>query len=106
MTSPAAPESNPLIQIRFQPEDLLVQAPAGTPLQAVADAAGADITFGCRSGSCGTCRVRILAGLEHCSSEAPEERDFLAGLQAPHDHRLACQVAVHGPVTVEYLGID
>lgn len=99
-------EPTPVVHVTFLPEDLLVAAPPGTPLQAISDAAGADITFGCRSGSCGTCRVRILAGLEHCSTAAPEERDFLAGLQAPADHRLACQVAVHGPVIVEYLGID
>jgi len=92
-------------QVRFLPEDLLVEAPEGTSLQAIADASGADITFGCRSGSCGTCRVRILAGLEHCSAMGPEERDFLQGIQAPADHRLACQVNVEGPVDVEYLGI-
>jgi ferredoxin len=94
------------VQVRFLPEDLLVAAPRGTPLQAVADASGADITFGCRSGSCGTCRVRILAGLENCSAMAPEERDFLRGLDAPVDHRLACQVRVEGDVDVEYLGTD
>jgi ferredoxin len=37
---------------------------------------------------------------------APEERDFLQGLEAPADHRLACQVTVEGDMDVEYLGID
>ena len=90
-------------RVTFLPEDLLVEAPAGTPLQAIADAAGADITFGCRSGSCGTCRVRILSGAEHCSPCLPEERDYLAGIDAPPDHRLACQVNIEGPVEVQYL---
>ena len=94
------------VRVRFLPEDLLVEAPWGTPLQAIADAAGADITFGCRSGSCGTCRIRVLAGLEHCSAPGAEERDFLQGLDAPGDHRLACQVAVEGDLDLEYLGID
>jgi len=94
------------VRVRFQPEDLLVEAPFGTPLQAIADAAGADITFGCRSGSCGTCRIRVLAGLEHCSATGPEERDFLLGLDAPADHRLACQLRVEGDVELEYLGIQ
>jgi ferredoxin len=49
--------------------------------------------------------VRILAGLANCSSMGPEERDFLEGIQAPADHRLACQVRVDGDVDVEYLGI-
>ncbi len=88
-------------QVRFLPEDLLVEAPAGTPVQAIADAAGADITFGCRSGSCGTCRVRVLAGAEHCSPAGAEERDYLRGIAAPEDHRLACQLCVTGPVELE-----
>jgi ferredoxin len=35
----------------------------------------------------------------------PEERDFLQGLGAPADQRLACQVTVHGDVDIEYLGL-
>lgn len=93
------------VKVHFLLEDLLVEAPAGTALQRIADAAGADITFGCRTGSCGTCRVRVVEGLEHCSEAGPEERDFLKGLDAPPDQRLACQVAVHGDVVIDYLGL-
>ncbi|HLO69090.1 MAG TPA: 2Fe-2S iron-sulfur cluster-binding protein [Holophaga sp.] len=94
------------VKVRFLPEDLLAECPAGTPLQAVADAAGADLTFGCRTGSCGTCRVRVLRGLEHCSAPGREERDYLRGLEAPPDQRLACQFTVQGDVEIEYLGAD
>jgi ferredoxin len=93
-----------MVQVHFLPEDLLVQAPAGTPLQAIADAAGADITFGCRSGSCGTCRVRVRSG--QCSAMGSEERAYLAGIRAPEDHRLACQVTVEANLELEYLGIE
>ena len=93
------------VKVHFLLEDLLVEAPAGTPLQRIADAAGADITFGCRTGSCGTCRVRVAEGLGHCGEPGPEERDFLAGLAAPPDQRLACQVVVQGDVAIEYLGL-
>ena len=93
------------VKVHFLLEDLLVEAPEGTPLQRIADAAGADITFGCRTGSCGTCRVRVAGGLDRCSAPGPEERDFLAGLGAPPDQRLACQVVVRGDVAVEYLGL-
>lgn len=94
-----------MVRVHFLLEDLLVEAPEGTSLQRVADAAGADITFGCRTGSCGTCRVRVAAGLANCSAPGPEERDFLKGLDAPADQRLACQVTVHGDVDIEYLGL-
>lgn len=93
------------VKVHFLLEDLLVEAPEGTALQAIADAAGADITFGCRTGSCGTCRVRVVGGLAHCSGMGPEERDFLKGLDAPPDQRLACQVCVHGDVAIDYLGL-
>jgi len=92
-------------KVHFLLEDLLVEAPEGTPLQRIADAAGADITFGCRTGSCGTCRVRVTEGLAHCSGMGAEERDFLQGLEAPPDQRLACQVVIHGDVAIDYLGL-
>ena len=94
-----------MVKVHFLLEDLLVEAPDGTSLQSIADAAGADITFGCRTGSCGTCRVRVAEGLANCSEPGSEERDFLRGLDAPHDQRLACQVRVHGDVEIEYLGL-
>lgn len=94
-----------MVTVHFLLEDMLVEAPEGTPLQAIADAAGADITFGCRTGSCGTCRVRLTEGLSHCSEPGAEERDFLKGLDAPPDQRLACQVTVQGDIAVDYLGL-
>lgn len=93
------------VKVHFLLEDLLVEAPSGTPLRDIADATGADITFGCGSGSCGTCRVRVTEGLEHCSEPESEEKEFLRALQAPPDHRLACQVCVNGDVEIEYLGL-
>ena len=57
------------IEIHFLLDDLLVEAPEGCRLQEVVDACGADISFGCRSGSCGTCRVRVASGLAY--------RDFM-----------------------------
>ena len=94
-----------MVKVHFLLEDLLVEAPMETPLQRIADEAGADITFGCRTGSCGTCRVRFAEGLANCSEPGSEERDFLKGLDAPPDQRLACQVTVQGDVAIEYLGL-
>lgn len=93
------------VTVHFLLEDLLVQAPAGTQLQAIADASGADITFGCRNGSCGTCRIRVTKGLEQCSTMSTEEHDFLQGLGVSDDERLACQISVLGDIEVDYLGL-
>lgn len=92
------------VKVHFLLEDLLVEAPEGTSLRRIAEAAGADLTFGCGTGSCGTCRVRVVEGLSGCSDPGPEERDFLRGLDAPPDQRLACQVRILGDVTLDYLG--
>ena len=93
-------------KVHFLAEGLLVEAPVGASLRDVAERSGADIPFGCRSGSCGTCRVRVVRGLGACSPMTAEDRDFLAGLGAPADQRLACRVAVRGDVDIEYLGTE
>lgn len=92
------------VRVHFRDEDLEVEAPAGTPLQDLADRSGADLTFGCRTGSCGTCRVRILSGAEHASPMEPEERDFLKALGAAPDERLACRISVLGDLELERAG--
>ena len=51
------------VRVHFLLEDLEAEAPEGIGLAEVAEAVGADITFGCRSGSCGTCRIRVARGL-------------------------------------------
>ena len=57
---------------------LVPVAPEQTILDAV-EAAGAPVAFGCRSGTCGTCQVKVLGGL-------PEHRDMaLTDDQRDHD---------------------
>lgn len=91
-------------KVSFVLEDLDVEVPSGTRLIEVVDAAGADVTFGCRNGTCGTCRVRIVEGMESLSQPTPEERDFLKALDANSDERLGCQFCIHGDVAIDYIG--
>ncbi len=90
------------VTVHFVPDDMDVQAPAGTRLLDIATTSGADLTFGCKKGTCGTCRVRITEGLKNLSPCAREEQDFLASLGSPNTERLACQVRVLGNVSVDY----
>ncbi len=90
-------------RIHFLSEDLLVEAPAGTSLVDVVEASGADVTFGCKGGACGTCRVRIVEGASHCSEPSPEERDFLRALGTGPEERLACQITLQGDIGLEYV---
>lgn len=89
------------VQIHFLLEDMVAEAPYGTALKDIVEATGADVTFGCGTGSCGTCRVHIRGA---CSAPGREERDFLRDLHARPGERLACQVQVLGDLEVEYLG--
>lgn len=92
---------NAKIRVSFLPEDLVVEAPSGTKLQQIAESGGADLTFGCGVGACGTCRVHVEGARGCCSLPGSEERDFLRDLKAAPDERLACQVRVYGDVRVK-----
>lgn len=91
-------------RVFFVLEDLEVEVPQGAKLSDVVEAAGADVTFGCKSGTCGTCRVRVVEGLERLSPPTPEERDFLSSLEASPNERLGCQFCIMGDVSIDYIG--
>jgi ferredoxin len=96
--------TNKMAMVHFSLEDMDVEVPLGSSFLDIVEASGADVTFGCRTGTCGTCRIRIEKGMEHLNIPGQEERDFLASLKALPDERLGCQVCVQGPVVVSYVG--
>jgi ferredoxin len=59
------------------------------------------VPFKCASGNCGTDRVRVEAGAEHCGPARRRERDRLGEL-LDEGYRLACQTYVSGDVTVAW----
>jgi ferredoxin len=91
--------------IHFVLEDMDVEAPIGSSFQEVVDASGADVTFGCRNGTCGTCRIRIENGMENLSSMEREEKDFLESIEAPPNERLGCQIRIKGNCSISYIGL-
>lgn len=50
--------------------------------------------FACRSGHCGTCRVRVLEGHAALTAAAADELETLEQLAAQPDERLACQLTL------------
>jgi ferredoxin len=52
------------------------------------------LPFGCRAGSCGTCRVKVLAGAAALETPAPIEEDTVEGFSFGADVRLACRAIV------------
>jgi ferredoxin len=56
-----------MIQIRFLPDDVTVQAQVGEPILQVAERAGVFIPTGCLMGSCHACEVEIGEGNAVCA---------------------------------------
>lgn len=89
--------------IRFTTADREVSFPDGDEVNLLRVAIRNDcgIPFKCASGNCGTDRVRVEAGGEHCVPPRRRERERLGEL-LHEGYRLACQTYVTGDVTVAW----
>jgi ferredoxin len=87
------------------PSDTTVTCPAGTTLFDAGAQASAAIDTACvGKGTCGLCRVKILAGAEALSPYSDEELRHLGNLYHLTRVRLACRARVQeGEVTVEVI---
>jgi 2Fe-2S ferredoxin len=73
-----------------------MDADEGAALADVFDEHAAPVPFGCRSASCGTCRIDVLEGVEELLPPEEDELDVLALFDAdPAATRLACQARLH-----------
>lgn len=69
------------------------------------DAARSPVQFSCRSASCATCRVEVLAGAELLDPPGEDELEVLELLGVKGSHRLACQAVIRpgeGLVTLRW----
>lgn len=53
----------------------------------------------CKVGLCGMCQVKVVEGHENLSEPTEAERQLLDGVPLREGVRLACQLAVTGPMT-------
>lgn len=53
-----------------------------------------EVPFSCRAASCGTCRCRVLEGMDAFPTPAEDEQAVLDVFGDPSDVRLACQLRV------------
>ncbi|HEV2271511.1 MAG TPA: iron-sulfur cluster-binding domain-containing protein [Steroidobacteraceae bacterium] len=74
---------------------LLVGAAVGIILDA-ADEAGVFIDNACRSGTCGSCRVKLLSG-----SVTMDAQDALSAPEKAEGYILACQATGRGEIAVD-----
>ncbi len=68
------------------------------------DVTNSPILFGCRTGICATCLVRVIEGMEHLPPVSEEEAEVLELETEDPQCRLACQLHLNGDVKLEYVG--
>jgi 2Fe-2S ferredoxin len=79
-----------------------VEVDAGTTLFDAGGKVAAGIDTSCvGKGTCGLCRVKILAGGEHLNAFTDEERKHLGNVYHITKVRLSCRSHVSGDVTIE-----
>jgi ferredoxin len=83
-------------EVVFQASDTTAPVPVGATILDVADGAGVFIDNACRSGTCGSCRVRLVSG-----SVKMAVQDALTQQDKAECYILACQAKVRGTVQVE-----
>lgn len=84
-----------------------IDAPDGGLLVDLSDECLAPIPFSCRSASCATCHVEVLAGAELLEPVDELEEDLLDVIGGPEGSRLACQVRVKpGPGLLQIRSLD
>ncbi|BAP57424.1 ferredoxin IV [Thioploca ingrica] len=86
----------PKANVTFEDINVTVTVPAGTRLIEISEKVGAGITYGCREGECGTCLMRIVAGMTNLAEPSMLEDKVLKELMAGRHNRLACQAQVLG----------
>jgi ferredoxin len=87
----------PRVTIQGDGEPLAVDVPAGTTLFDAGARATAGIDPACvGKGTCGLCRVKIVAGAEHLTPYSDEERKHLGNVYHLTKVRLACRSQLTG----------
>jgi ferredoxin-NADP reductase len=82
--------------IVFQASDIRAPAPVDATILDVADAAGIVIDNACRSGTCASCRVKLLSGHVRMAVE-----DALTAQDKAEGYILACQATIRSDVHVD-----
>jgi ferredoxin-NADP reductase/Fe-S-cluster-containing hydrogenase component 2 len=83
-------------KVLFQASDTTAPVPVGATILDAADETGVFIDNACRSGTCGSCRVKLLSGSVRMAVE-----DALTEQDKAEGYILACQAKIRGDVKVE-----
>ena len=83
-------------KVVFQASDMTAPVPVDATILDVADEAGVFIDNACRSGTCASCRVRLLSGTVSMAVQ-----DALTDQDKAEGYILACQANIKGDIEVD-----
>ena len=87
----------PRVTIQSDGEPVTIEVPAGSTLFEAGARVSARIDTACvGKGTCGLCRVKIVAGAEHLTPYSDEERKHLGNVYHITRVRLACRSRLTG----------
>jgi ferredoxin len=90
----------PRVTIQRAEGDLVVEVLDGTTLFEAGAKVTANIETACvGKGTCGLCRIKILAGADQLEPFTDEERKHLGNVYHLTKVRLACRTKLHGDVS-------
>ena len=88
-------------KVTFVSENITIEVPSGTRLQDAVEQANSTFPFGCRLGSCGTCRCVVVAGAENVNELTDQENELFENLTSVgKNERLGCQLIIKGDIKV------
>jgi ferredoxin len=92
----------PRVTIQTDAGPVVVEAPEGSTLFEAGAKIAAGIETACvGKGTCGLCRVKIVAGAEHLNAFTDEERKHLGNVYHLTKVRLSCRTKISGDVSIE-----
>ena len=81
--------------VRFEPSGFEVTiTPTARLVDVTDDFPRAEVPYSCRSASCGTCRVRVMEGMDGLAPPEDDEQDVLDIFGNEEDVRLCCQISL------------
>lgn len=95
------------VSVKFLKDESIqvVECQVGQNLFQSFEEKGIKLPHGCLSGSCGSCRIEIIAGEENLSEPSFIEEDTLKSLASEYSSekklRLSCRAKVNGPITFQ-----
>ena len=82
-----------------------IEAEVGTWLNLVLDQPGSPVTFGCRSGLCGTCAVEVITSSSPLEPPDTGEQETLDVVWPDRKNlRLGCVMRAQGDMTIKPVG--